>query len=94
MKEIGPDAVNSLADKLATLDLTEDEQHVLGRLVDRAGRYEPEVSGFTDRYSGLDSGADLSKIGFRLGAGAGFFPGKTMITEFTTEFTEFRSMGR
>ena len=90
MREIGPDAVNSLADKLAAMDLTEDEQHVLGRLVDRASLYEPEVAGFTDRYSGLDSGADLSKIGFRLGAGAGFFPSKPMITEFTTEFTEFK----
>jgi len=93
MREIGPDAVNSLAEKLAAMDLTEDEQHVLGRMVDRAGLYEPEVSGFTDRYSGLDSGADLSKIGFRLGAGAGFFPGKPSFTEFSTEFTEFRSRG-
>lgn len=91
MKETGPETVNSLADKLDAVELTEDERFVLDRLIERAGLYQPEVSGFTDRYTGLDSGADLtSKMGFRLGSGAGFFPGANMITEFTSGITEFR----
>ncbi len=71
MIEIGPDTINSLAEKLSDLELTDAERWVLDRLIERAGQFEMDVAGFSDNYSGLDSGADLSSLARQLGAGAG-----------------------
>jgi hypothetical protein len=70
MAEIDANALNSLAEKIESLDLTESEQAVIDGLLERAAAYEPEVEGFglTTNYSGLTSGADLSATAFKFGS--------------------------
>ena len=75
MIEVGPNTINSLAEKLSNLELTDAERYVLDRLIERAGQFEAEVAGFSDRYTGAESGDDLSPSGRRIGQSAGFVAG-------------------
>lgn len=77
MADIDPATLNSLAEKIDGLDLTDAEQSVLDQLLERAAAYEPEVEGFAmpTSYTGLQSGADLSKSAFSFGRGLGLVGG-------------------
>ena len=71
MAEIDAGVLNSLAEKLDALDLSDAEQAVLDQLIARAEAYEPEVEGFgfsAASYTSFKSGADLSKTAFQLGS--------------------------
>ncbi len=69
MAEIDAAVLNSLAEKIDALELTEAEQSVIDQVLKRAAAYEPEVEGFAfTSYSGLTSGADLSTTAFNFGS--------------------------
>lgn len=69
MAEIDAAVLNSLAEKIDSLELTDAEQSVIDQVLDRSAAYEPEVEGFAlTRYSGLTSGADLSATALKLGS--------------------------
>ena len=62
--------LNSLASKLESLDLTDEEQGTLNALISRAASAEAAVQGF-----GWDGGTvGLSPMALKLGAGIGRFP--------------------
>lgn len=69
MADIDANTLNSLAEKIDSLDLSEAEQSVMDQLLERAAAYEPEVEGFglTTSYTGLVSGADLTATAFNFG---------------------------
>ena len=76
MRDVEQGTLVSLADKLNSLTLSEPEQALLERLLDRATSYQPEVAGFADfNYTGDRSGADLSPMAFKVGSGLGIIQG-------------------
>lgn len=86
MAEIHQAALDSLAGKLNSLELDADEQLILDSMLDRAQAYEPEVEGFgMFSYSGIQSGADLSPMSFKIAKGSGLIGSSGLMTEIGTE---------
>ncbi len=76
MRDVDQGTLDGLADKLESLSLSEGEQALLERLLDRATAYRAEVAGFGHfSYNGDSSGADLSPMGFKVGSGLGILQG-------------------
>ena len=67
------EVLNSLAEKLESLDLSDEEQGALDAVISRAAAAEVEVQGF--RWEGTTAG--LSPMGLKLGAAVGRFGGVT-----------------
>lgn len=81
MKEIDDGALNSLAEKIDSLDLTDDERSLIDSIMERAASYEPEVEGFGYSYTGLESGAQLSPTAFKLGSALNLIGSPTLMYE-------------
>lgn len=87
MAEIDDAALNSLAAKLDSLDLTDDEKTLLDTIMQQAAAYEPDVEGFafsttSYQYTGIQSGAQLSPTAFKLGSALQLIGSPSLMMEF------------
>ena len=92
MTEISEDVLNSLAAKVEALELSDEEQAVLDSALSRAEAFEPDVEGFRSfSYLGLNSGANLAPMSFRLGRASGLIGRPGGMTESLTESRGYRT---